>query len=241
MQRRILLGIDANFSAATQYALRSLASLLQTPTPSVSFILLHVIPLSRVIFEPSDYYNDHFVSFAASLEQRKEAERLLQKAQTFLLQDASCEEVQCEHVIAVGVPSEELARMAYERQVQLIVVGNQGNALRQRLRRLMNGSISRKIVKIAPCPVMVASPPLPLRSEALVAWYENALKQYLREHEHELANLTTAQVAHLFLPGTQNIAGQRETTAARIALDKMVNSGLLCRHALRDEVHYVND
>ncbi len=241
MKQRILLGIDANFSPATQYALRSLANLLQPPSSTVSFILLHVIPLSHVIFEPSDYYADHFVSFAASLEQRKEAEKVLQKAQTFLLQHLDSEAVKVEHVIAVGVPGEELARVAHERQVHLIVVGNQGNTLPQRLRRLINGSVSRKIVHIAPCPVMVASPPLPLRTEDLVSWYEQALQQYLHEHEHELTVLTTSQVASLFLPGTQHTPGQKETAAARIALDKLVGSGLLCRHALKDEIHYVND
>jgi nucleotide-binding universal stress UspA family protein len=241
MQQRILLGIDANFSPATQYALRSLATLLQPPSPTVSFIFLHVIPLSHVIFEPSDYYTNHFVSFTASLEQRKEAETVLQKAHTFLLQHMHIEEGKIEHVIAVGVPPEELARVARERQAHLIVVGNQGNTFSQRFRRLVNGSVSHKIMHIAPCPVMVASPPLPLRPDDLVSWYEHALHHYLHEHEHELTVLTTSQVASLFLPDAQHAPGQKETAAARIALDKLVSSGLLCRHVLKDEIHYVND
>jgi nucleotide-binding universal stress UspA family protein len=57
-----------------------------------------------------------------------------------------------EVVIVHGVPFEEIARLATARQVELIVMGTHG---RTGLGHLFLGSVAEKVVRLAPCPVLV--------------------------------------------------------------------------------------
>ncbi len=55
-------------------------------------------------------------------------------------------------VVLAGDPAVEIVRFARERGVDLLVVGKHG---RCRLERLVLGSVAAKVVRNAPCPVMV--------------------------------------------------------------------------------------
>jgi nucleotide-binding universal stress UspA family protein len=57
-----------------------------------------------------------------------------------------------EMVIVHGVPFEEIAHLATTRQVELIVMGTHG---RTGLGHLFLGSVAEKVVRLAPCPVLV--------------------------------------------------------------------------------------
>ncbi|MGZ6364622.1 MAG: hypothetical protein ACXWPS_01520, partial [Ktedonobacteraceae bacterium] len=45
MNKRILLGIDAPISPATQHALRSMSEFVEQAAPLLQIVLLHVIPI----------------------------------------------------------------------------------------------------------------------------------------------------------------------------------------------------
>lgn len=57
-----------------------------------------------------------------------------------------------ELLVAQGAPAAEILRVAGERQVSLIVIATHG---RTGLRRLALGSVAERVVREAPCPVLV--------------------------------------------------------------------------------------
>jgi nucleotide-binding universal stress UspA family protein len=58
----------------------------------------------------------------------------------------------CETVVAHGAPAAEILRLAAERSASLIVIGTHG---RTGLIRLALGSVAERVVREAPCPVLV--------------------------------------------------------------------------------------
>ena len=60
-----------------------------------------------------------------------------------------------ERVVLVGRPSEQLAKVAEDRGIDMIIMGTHG---RSGLDRLFFGSVANELVKIAPCPVMTVRP-----------------------------------------------------------------------------------
>ena len=65
---------------------------------------------------------------------------------------AKAQGVQYELIIREGIPSEDIAKVAEDEGTDLIVVGTAG---RTGLNRFLLGSVAEKVIKIAPCPVMV--------------------------------------------------------------------------------------
>jgi len=80
------------------------------------------------------------------------------------------EAIHVEHVIADGVPAEEIVRVATERHCDLIVMGTHG---RTGLGRLMMGSVAEEVMRKAPCPVLTLKSPVtaaePVAAEAATA------------------------------------------------------------------------
>ena len=55
-------------------------------------------------------------------------------------------------LVDLGVPAEKIVEVAKNEQVDLIVMGTQG---RTGLQHLLLGSVAERVVRLAPCPVMV--------------------------------------------------------------------------------------
>lgn len=244
MDKRILLGVDADLSPMTQQALRAAGALFAQAVPQVSLIVLTVIPVLQTMTTNPGMYVGQVLPLAVTPEQRQQAHDLLSKACTLLeLQGVDAERVQ--RVIRPGIPTEELVKVAQEFHVDLIIVGSRGNAFREKVRRFLFGSISRSLLAVAPCPVMIVTPPPPAPRPAhpadLVRWYEHAIMSYLQEHPDSLTVFSSQQVAQRFIPPGVQRPGRREIAAAALALEHLASSGILYRRDIKGELLYVND
>lgn len=244
MDRRILLGVDADLTPITQQALRAVGALFAQTVPSVSLIVLTVVPALQTMTTNPGMYVGQILPLAMTPEQRQQAEELLSKACALLeMQGMETEHVQ--RVIRLGIPLEELVKVAQEFHVDLIVVGSRGNTFRDKLRRFLFGSISRSLLAIAPCPVMIVTPPSPAprpaRPTDLVKWYERAIMNYLQEHPGSLTVFSSQQVAQQFIPPGVQRPERREIAAAALALEHLASSGILYRRDIKGELLYVND
>lgn len=240
MNKRILLGVDADLSSTTQFALRSVGEFIEQAAPQVHLILIHVIPITQVVTMHPGMYVGQVLPVTTSPSQQEQAEEILRKARA-LLQEQGIGLSHIEGIIRTGAPADEIVKAAKELHVSFVVIGSRGNAPKQRLRRFLIGSISRRILQFASCPVMIVSPPHLLRSDDLASWYETAIKRYLTENPDALAVFTPQHVARQFAPPAKNTPGPDEIAAAARALEGLANSGLLCRHQVKGELRYVND
>src|SRR2546423_8304434 len=168
MNKRILLGIDTDLSPSTQYALRITSELLEQSSPELCLVLLHVIPVPIDTTPTWGKSMGAFYFLPPTTQQRLQAERSLRRACT-AVQQQGIAPGRIELLQHVGTPADEIVRAARELQVDFIVIGSRGNSLRQRIRRVLTGSTSRRGLKLAPCPLMVAVPPRAPRPRNLVA------------------------------------------------------------------------
>lgn len=240
METRILLGIDADLSPITQFTLHEISTLIGRSPSSIYLVLLNVIPVTQVIAMHPGMYVGQVVPLATPSWQRSQAEEVLRKARVILQQEGIALE-HTEALVRVGAPADEIVKVARELQVRLIVVGSRGSSFKQRLRRWFLGSISRRVLRCAPCPVLVVIPPQAPRTPDLTAWYEEMIRRYLREHPQALSVFTPQEAALKFAPDPQKTPGRKEVRAASFALDKLAQEGILCRHAVQGELRYVND
>lgn len=81
-------------------------------------------------------------------ERRAEVERLLERAARSLAASAGA----VERAVRVGDPAAEIVRAASEEDVDLVVVGARGLGT---VKRLLLGSVSERLLRQAPCPVLV--------------------------------------------------------------------------------------
>jgi nucleotide-binding universal stress UspA family protein len=61
--------------------------------------------------------------------------------------------IHADAVVSIGNPAEEIIKAAEERRTELVVVGRQG---RNAIERFVMGSVSDRVVRHAPCDVLVA-------------------------------------------------------------------------------------
>lgn len=241
ISKRILLGIDSNISSATWRALRTVTEFIEaTPVIDLRLVLIHVIALPNLSSPSASMYGGHPLRFSATLEQRNVAENVLHQARTVLL-ERGIEPAQIETVIRVGMPAEEIVKAAKELHAHFIVIGSRGESMRHKLRRFFFGSTSRRVLQLAPCPVMIAVAPHVPRSADLVAWYQQAITTHLSEHTHTLTVLTPHEAAQKFLPPNKKLVGRKEIAAATLALEQLTGNGIFCRHDVKGELRYVND
>lgn len=242
MSKRILLAIDANASPTTLYLLRVVGELTEHTFQAPQIILLHVIPIPYATSPSLGMYIGQIQPLGITPEQRARGEEILRNARREL-RKLGVDEERIEIVLRVGTPAEEVNKLAREQHVDLVVVGCRGFELKEKLRRSLFGSTSQRILQIAPCPVMVVTLPKlsTTQPDDLITWYTEALTRYLQEHRQTLTVLTSEYVATMFLPYQKKAAGQKELAAARLALEKLTQSGQLCRHEVKGEERYVND
>ncbi len=238
--KRVLLGVDADFSPATQRALRAASELCLCMSSPFSFIIVTVIPFEQTVATNPGMYVGQVLPLAATAAQQAEAEQLVQQVTEILVQQG-IEEKAIQSIVRVGLPAEEIAKVAREAQADLIVVGSQGNSLKEKLRRFFFGSTSRLVLELAPCPVMIVNPPSVMHPRHLVEWYEVAIINYLKEHTGTLMVFTAQLVAEKFLPPTSDAPGRKEIAAAALALEQLASSGMLYRRDIEGELLYVND
>lgn len=81
-----------------------------------------------------------------------ERERLLR-----VISPADQVAVHPEFVMCTGAPAEEIVRCAAEREVDLIVMGTHG---RGGVSHLLLGSVAEKVIRTAPCPVLIIRQPM---------------------------------------------------------------------------------
>lgn len=103
--------------------------------------LLHVVPKHGHL-GPSVHDE------ACRPEERRAAEALLRAAQAEAAQWGSPAAIR----IAVGEPVEAIVRTAREARADMLVVGTRG---RERMARVLLGSVAENLAKVAPCPVVV--------------------------------------------------------------------------------------
>jgi nucleotide-binding universal stress UspA family protein len=239
MIRRILLGVDASLSPHTQLAMRVASDLLERSSLDACLVLLHVIP---VPYDPSPGWGKSIADvchFIPASQQRMQAERVLRSARTALQKRGIAPE-RIEWLQRAGTPADEIIKAARELGVDRIVIGSRGNALTQRIRRALVGSTSRRVMRLAQCPVTSVVPLRKPRVGSLVAWYREAVTRSLHEHPGSLLVFTACEVALLFAP-PRRIVGIKEVEAAAHALERLASDGLLCCHKVKGELRYFND
>jgi nucleotide-binding universal stress UspA family protein len=240
MNKRILLGIDAPISPATQQALRSMSEFVEQAAPLVQLVLLHVIPIPYLSSPALGMYTGQMQPSFFTSEQRSLAEEALRNATAELLQQG-IDSRQIETLIYTGVPADQITKAATELHVDFIVVGSRGSSSKQKIRRFLAGSTSRSILQIAPCPVMIVTCPQARQPADLVTWYEKSIRHYLQEHTSDLTVFSPQEVAQMFVPPGKNAVGRKERAAAILALEHLARGGMLCRHDVKGEMKYVND
>jgi nucleotide-binding universal stress UspA family protein len=239
LNKRILLGIDVNLSPPTQHALGTVSELLQQSTLDRQLVLLHVIPVPNDLSPTWGKSIGSIRPFPPTMQQRLQAEHTLWKARTILQQQG----IASERIVwlqRVGNPADEIVKTAKELGVDSIMIGSRGSSLAQRIRRIVVGSTSRRVLQLAPCPVTLVVPPCKSHARNLVAWYEEAVTRSLREHPGSLLIFTACDVAQKFAPA-KRIVGHKEVEAAAIALEQLASNGLLCYQKVKGEVRYLND
>lgn len=240
MDKRILLGIDAPISPATQQAVRAVSEFVEQATPLLHLVLLHVIPVPYIASPSLGMYVGHMQPTTHTYEQRTLAEDTLRKVRTDL-QKQGIAPGQIETIIRVGVPADQIVKVAKELRVDMIVIGSQSSTMKQKLRRFFAGSTSRRILHLATCPVMIVARSQSKHPANLVTWYEESITHYLQEHTSDLTVFTPAEVAEMFAPPGKKSPGRKEKAAAILALEQLARGGVLCRHDVKGEMRYVND
>ena len=145
--KKILVPTDfsPNSEKALNYALR-LARLAQG-----RLLLLHVFEVpefSGLLPEASSWQLDY-------QEIKKTFDSAIQQANDKLNQLArgvAEEKIKVEAKVCQGIPDEEIVKIAQEEEVDLIVITTHGYT---GLKHFLLGSTAEKVVRIAPCPVLV--------------------------------------------------------------------------------------
>src|SRR5205085_3364752 len=172
-------------------------------------VLLHIIPTPYITSPSLGVYAGQMQAASITSEQRTQAEDVLRKASIELQKQG----VSSEHIdtlIRMGAPPEGIVRVAKDLHVDLVVVGSRGGSAKQKLRRVFTGSISRKVLQLAPCPVMIVAAPQTKQPSNLVMWYEESITRYLQEHTGGLLVLTPREVAETFAPPNKKTPGRKE-------------------------------
>jgi universal stress protein A len=139
--RRILVPFD--FS---EYAEKALTwALAMAENWSAHVLLLHVVP--RPSYPPllmGSYFN--VAEFEANLQADAEArakERVAHTGNTAVPIDTQ---------VVIGEPFSDICRLAEHEKADLVVMGSHG---RTGLRHVLLGSVAERVVRHAPCPVLV--------------------------------------------------------------------------------------
>src|SRR5215510_8688639 len=142
----ILVGTDFSeaSAAATTYAI-ALARALKA-----RLYLLHVVPEDdvRVITAIRAYMQSEVTPATLVDTFYTEAAKRLDT----LVEEAHATELVHERLIVTGEPAAEIMRWAAAKQVQLVIIGTHG---RRGVTRFLMGSVAERVLREAPCAVLV--------------------------------------------------------------------------------------
>ncbi len=139
----ILVAVD--FSECSGVAFQTAAQLTQTFQAKI--ILLHVISLKHVAVL-TEYLEQEQENLIPSLRDRA------QQHVTEFLKRWNPDGLDVETVVSVGAPFQEIAVIARDLAVDLVVLGGYGRAGRGPLEEVFFGSTAEKVVRLLPCPVL---------------------------------------------------------------------------------------
>jgi nucleotide-binding universal stress UspA family protein len=134
--------VPLDFSPCAEQALAYAIDLAQTLR--AHFTLLHVIHLTPLAM--GEMLASSLVAYLQAVE--TEAQQQLHVAQARVQQVG----LRCDTLIVQGVPFQSIVDTARDRDVDLIVMGTHG---RTGLTHALMGSVAEKVVRLAPCPVLV--------------------------------------------------------------------------------------
>jgi nucleotide-binding universal stress UspA family protein len=135
---------------ATTYAL-TLARTLQA-----HLYLLHIVPEEdvRVIKAISGHLQSEVTPDSLVETFYVDARQRL----ATLVEEAQATDIVQELLVVTGHPAEAIIQVAVEKHAQLIVIGTHG---RSGLTRFLMGSVAERVLREAPCAVLVVPTPLP--------------------------------------------------------------------------------
>jgi nucleotide-binding universal stress UspA family protein len=140
--------VPTDFSAYADCALEYAITLASTLHARVT--LLHV--LSTVYWGTGD------VPWALPATFLEELEAATQQSLEPLLQRVRAAGLEGKALVAYGSPFAGIIAMAQDHNVDLIVMGSHG---RTGLQHMLLGSVAERVVRLAPCPVLVTRGPAP--------------------------------------------------------------------------------
>ncbi len=134
-----------DFSEPSRYAMEQAAELARRFGSELTLVHVHEPPRAAatdLLTAPVGMADEAGAEIERAMEGwRGDAERLAGRA--------------VRSSILVGPPAAEIARFARERGCDLVVLATHG---RTGLKRLVLGSVAEQVVRLAPCPVLVARP-----------------------------------------------------------------------------------
>jgi nucleotide-binding universal stress UspA family protein len=239
MPPSLLVGVDAMLSLPTKYALEVVCQLITQGQAASHLLLLHVIPVpldptlrwGKSLREPS--------SVPPTREQFQQARQVLRRAQAFLVQ-RGIPLAAIETLIRAGAPADELDRVAREYQMDLLVLGSHPPPHLCFLHRALFGSISHRVLQLAPCRVLLARLPASFNANNLSDQYEQALHCLLQQQPQKLFMFSPTDVARRFAL-TDQMIGQKEVEAATCALRRLSDRGVILCQVVQGELRCCND
>jgi len=137
--------VPTDFSDSSKMALDYALSLAQTFKAKV--FLMHV-------YEPVVYYTDVPMGMPDIVEMEQSIRSSSENALSALMENEikpRFGDVAVEKILAEGKPFVEIIRLAREKQIDLIVLSSHGRGF---LEHMLLGSVTEKVVRKAPCPVL---------------------------------------------------------------------------------------
>jgi len=110
-------------------------------------ILLHVIP-QALVTRMAEHLKVEPDSLLPGF--REEAQRRLDK----FSHRCGCDDLEVSSMVSVGIPFQEIAVIARDLEVDLIVMGGYGRSGRGPIEEVFFGSTAEKVVRLLPCPVL---------------------------------------------------------------------------------------
>jgi nucleotide-binding universal stress UspA family protein len=146
MLKKILLATDG--SEGSLHAARLLGDLIASQ-PEAQVTVLHVAHVPRSYYFTDENGNTITPEVPMDVMIRRSAEPILR--QTLSALGLPEERVVME--VQVGEPAEEIIDLARLEAYDMIVMGNRGLG---QMKELLLGSVSHRVLHLAPCPVLVA-------------------------------------------------------------------------------------